>query len=73
MWHKDVLGDFGKVSILYQSEYTRGENSKQDRFTLFRIQRTEFSKSNPSGNGPQPLGQAMDAGTPAEQTGKGTS
>jgi hypothetical protein len=35
-----LLERFGTVSVVSQSDYTRNEESPQDRFTLFRIQRT---------------------------------
>ena len=34
-----LLERFGSVSVVSQSEYTRNEESPQDRFTLFRVQR----------------------------------
>jgi 4-amino-4-deoxy-L-arabinose transferase-like glycosyltransferase len=46
MIHQKNLERFGKVSVLYQSEHTREEKSVQDRFTLFRIQRTGVSDMN---------------------------
>lgn len=39
----ESLENFGKVTIVSQSEHTRYEQSPRDRYTLFRIQRTEPS------------------------------
>ena len=39
----ESLDHFGNVTVVSQSEYTRHEESPRDRYTLFRIQRTEFS------------------------------
>ena len=40
----ESLEHFGNVTVVSQSQYTRDEKSPRDRYTLFRIQQTEFSQ-----------------------------
>ncbi len=70
MMHLKELERFGKVSVLSQSDSTRGGKSLQDRYTLFRVQRTGFSGINQSIGYPITLGAAKTIAELTLETGK---
>jgi 4-amino-4-deoxy-L-arabinose transferase-like glycosyltransferase len=70
LMHQKELERFGKVSVLYQSAHTREEKSVQDRFTLFRIQRTVVSDTSDTSRSSITLGPARNKGKLIEETGE---